>query len=152
MRKGTVAAWLGLSTAIGTRIGLLPSAQQVIGDRPESAAIIQMERQPSEVAHGIVTGESEQNLEEEWSPTEGDGHILRTTSRSIVSPAMPFPPLPSRFLPGPISSSGGGTPDQTQRNLLPSPPVPSKVLPDSVSYGGQDGPSAFDEAERSALK
>ena len=65
MRKGTVAAWIGLSALLGTGIGLLLRTQMVVGAKLANAAIIEVKRQPSEVLRRIVIGESEQKPDAE---------------------------------------------------------------------------------------
>jgi hypothetical protein len=151
MGKGTVMAWIGLTAALGTGMGLLLRTQRVVAAKRGNAAITRVEQQPSELRQRIVTGESKQKPEEERSQADGAGHLRRTALRSILSPALPLPPLPSRVLPGPLPKSDQGAPNQ-QRHLLPSPPVPSKIPPGPIPEDAQDNSGALDEANPSEPK
>jgi len=128
MSKGTVVAWIGLTVAMGTGMGLLLRAQKVVVAKTGNAAIVRVDHQPSGLRQGIVTGESKQKPEDESPQPDAAGPLRRTTMRSILPPAMPSPPLPSRVLPGSIPESERGASDK-QRHSLPSPPVPSKIPP-----------------------
>jgi hypothetical protein len=151
MRTGKVAALIGLTAALGTGMSVLLRTHKPIVAKPGHAAITRVEHQPSEERQRIVTGESKENSDEEHSQTDGAGHVRRTALRSILSPALPSPPLPSRVLPGPLPKSDQGAPDE-HSHLLPSPPVPSKIPPGPIFEGAQDKSGALDETNHSELK
>ncbi len=128
MRKGTLAAWIGLLFLLVMGIGLLLRTQMGVGAVLANTAIV-YEREPSEVRQHIVPGESEQRSGDEQSLNDRDGRVRRTAVDSVLTAPLPSPPPPSRVLPGQLPESDESA-SEKQRHLLPSPPVPSKVLPE----------------------
>ena len=128
MKRGTVAAWIGVSALLGTGIVLLLRTQILVGAKIANAATIKVERELSEVSQQIFSGESVQNADEEHSRADGDGRVRQTAGDEVFRAALPSPPPPSRVLPGQSPTSDQDTTDN-QGHLLPSPPAPSKILP-----------------------
>ncbi len=91
MSKGTVVAWIGLTVAIGTGMGLLLRAQKVVVAKTGNEAIVSLEHQPSELREEIVTGESKRKPDDERPRPDGDGQFRRTAMHSILPPALPSP-------------------------------------------------------------
>ncbi len=131
MRKGTVAAWIGLAAVIGTGMGLLLWTQKVAGAKSGNSAVIKVQSQAGDGIQKIATGDFEQKPDEQQSQTDGDGYVRRAALRSIHLPTLPSPPLPSRVMPGPTPRSDQRAPDE-QVHVLPSPPVPSKTPPGPI--------------------
>jgi len=89
MSKGQVVAWIGLTVAIATGMGLLLRAQKAVVAKTGNAAIVRVEYQPNGLRQGMVTGESKQEPEDESPQPDAAGLLRRTTMRSILPPALP---------------------------------------------------------------
>jgi len=150
MRKGTIAAWIGLAMALGTGMGLLLWTQKAAGAKSGNAAVITDERQASEVIQKLATSDSVKKPNEEHLQTNVDEYVRRAAMRSMPLPTLPSPPLPSRVMPGPTPRSDLREPDEHLR-VLPSPPVPSKTPPGPIPERAQDNFRAIDETNQSEL-
>jgi hypothetical protein len=144
MRKSKYVSWIGLLAILGTGVGLLLRAQMVVGVNPANAAIIKIERRPSEVERKIAAVESKPAPDQQRSEGDGAGRVRRTSLRSILAPVLPSPPLPLRVLPGPIPGSEHDAPEDQSRALR-SPPVPSKIPPGPISESADNNSRAVDE-------
>src|SRR3954449_9513970 len=91
MRRGKVVAWIGLTAAIGTGIGLLLRAQTGVATKQASAADYNDESQRREVALKLGSGESKQKKVQQRSEENDAEHIRRTSLRSIVPAGLPSP-------------------------------------------------------------
>lgn len=137
MRRRRAVACIVLSVFFGTGIGLLARTQMVVGARDANAAIVNLERDPSDASEQTAISEFEQKPAEDQSPPVRVLPVRRTGNGSVPFAEMPSPPLPSRVLPGHLPRSEQRTSDQ-QGHALPSPPAPSKVLPDTQARSGSD--------------
>ncbi len=129
MKRATVAAGIGVAALLGTEIGLLLRAQIGVGAKHANAAIVRVERDPSEVTLRVATALSEQNLDEEHLRADADSHVQRTPVDPVVREGLRFPPPPSRVMPGYVRESAQVGPENQPR-VSPSPPAPSKTLPE----------------------
>jgi hypothetical protein len=146
MRKGTAAVWVGIVGVVTMGMSLLRHTHAVIAAKPRNAVTEEVRGEPSKERQQSLTGEPEQSQDLERTQTDIDEHIRPAAVRSMLTTALPSPPLPSRVLPGPLPNPEKAAPE-TQAHLLPTPPVPSKSPPGPIPVGTQDSTNALDETE-----
>jgi hypothetical protein len=102
------------------------------GSKSPGEAIVEVERQPSDVRHKNAADDFGRGTDDEERPErDSDGHLRRTALRSNLVPPLPSPPVPSRVLPASLSRSSESARNQ-RRDQLPIPPAPSKIRPGPI--------------------
>jgi hypothetical protein len=149
VKRRTVVAWIGLSTALVGGIGVFLRAQQVVGANVGGEAITSGDRHTVQAGERTVSGGSERAGDERQPVTAGDPHLQRLAASSAESVTLPAPPLPSRVLPRSLPSFDQGAEDR-QGRLLPTPPVPSKIMPGSSPGNVPDDSTVIDQSDRTA--
>jgi hypothetical protein len=131
MKRRNFAAWISLSAALGTGIGLLWWAHGHARAHPEKQWSQTIEPQRDHLPERISSGETG------WNPTDsrlrkiGNGHQRWVSSNWTSPSAMPSPALPSRVLPGPLPEMVDGKSPEPGLSF-PTPPVPTKTLPGPI--------------------
>jgi hypothetical protein len=142
------AVWLGGACASAAAAGFLLASQRPELERPTVGTMID-----EESLRGAVEFESATlapaSARVERSPDD-DVPVQRASSRLAETKVLPFPPLPTRYSPGPLPEPvRNATLDE--RAALPLPPVPTKAPPGPVPEEVESNPIPADQTEPSGL-
>jgi hypothetical protein len=139
----TIGSMIGWIAALGIFSWLITVPKRV-GTRPENAGFTRGEPEPVASSADICDREPSRGHDDEPLPSGVETHARRASLRSAVPEALPFPPLPTRYSPGPAPKSDQGA-EAYQRDLVPMPPVPSKVPPGILPNQTISNSRAIDE-------
>ena len=133
---GSMAVWLGVLSVTAAGMAFFLSTSGHREGKPAIATSIRDQAKPSLAGSECDTSASTPDSAKDVA--NGDMHVQRTSLSSADNAALPFPPLPTRFSPGPLAE-----PDQNvaavQRERLPMPPVPSKLPPGPMPEQASSG-------------
>ena len=139
-----IAGSLALLSVSAGAIGFFLPALTTHDGRP---AILTMISDPSDA--GALSSES--NTPESTSHPTGEAAnediaVQRASLRTPDTASLPFPPLPTRFSPGPLLEPSQNTAADT-RHVPPVPPVPSKAPPGNVIEANRRDSDVIDPTE-----
>jgi len=141
MRRAKIAAWIGIISTLAAGLGVLLWTQQRAVGRSETRPIQKANGQQSGLQPRQTVGAPDSDLDQS-EPRGSDDALTRNLAPiRTISTSLPSPPLPSRVMPGPNSSTKTLPPSATEEVRFP-PRAPSKTLP---------GPAPNDDASEPSL-
>ena len=142
-----IAAGIVFAAALGTGVVALLWAHGPVRANAKSGRDMTIETPGGRADEEASSVASDQRPDRDPLQSERVGHVSRVSADRDLAPELPWPPLPSRVLPGQYVGTNGAESREPVHSSQP-PPAPSKTLPGS-SLG--DVPDRSDAAVESDL-